>query len=494
MGYSYNGGVAVSTAGRAKVSGYNFTGFRLFVRMMRGKRFARPRAYAQVVFILLVACSEPARLVEADPRTVPEVVVSRPIGNPPVEGTVELVPRAAEIAGPSWTFQVDLGNDGSIEETGVLEATVSVPFSFESPGLHRILVVFVRPGERTMVVRRVNVLDPDRIEVLARVRLEGRPLLEGVAVDRTGSTLYVAKSFRQTVLKMDPVSLAVLDTLQVPEATNTLEGLAIAPDEALLYVVTKFLDLWLIDLEDFATTAFLDRLASGMYYLEARPGRRVYSSGNGELALLDIDASTIVRELRTQPTMTAEHFAVSPSGNRIAAIVLGPGEIEGGIARSSLVVTDPELAEISRTEPRDLVFEHVAWSPGGDRIYLRYARDVPGEVAFQSNVCGIFVLDAASLEFVKDIPLGVEGECSAFDRGRGVANPVASSPDGRFVVFPSPSGAFVFDTQVDRPVARTPGSGAFRGAFCCDVAASPNDDVFYVVGSEGQVTAFEVLR
>jgi len=316
-----------------------------------------------------------------------------------------------------------------------------------------------------------------------------RPLLEGIAVDRSGSRLFVSRSFEQVLVELDASTLTVVDTLHVPQVTNTLEGLAIAPDEELLYVVSKFLDLWLVDIEAFETVAFLEGLASGQYYLEALSGRRVYSSGNGHLTLIDGRNGTVIAQLEPAGGGETNHFAISTSGDRIAVILQKSSPF-----RWQLALTDVQLNEIGQTDETDLFFEHVAWSPSGDRIYVRYGgNDRPGGRG--SNRCGILSLDPMSLDVIEDVPLAIDGGCMALESGRGVANPVASTPDGRFLVFPAPAGAYVFDTVVDRPVARTPSSTVGRTSnFCCDVAASPDDDVFYVAGTDGWVTKFRFIR
>jgi len=440
------------------------------------------------VVLFVAGCSDDdgGGPVAPDPSTVPEVVVTRPVGNPPVEGVVELVPRVMEPGASPWRFEVDLDGDGEADASGEVRGLMSVPFSFEAPGLHPVRVVLTRGGERAEVERSVNVLDPDRIEVLGTVQLEGAPLIEGIAVDRSGTHVYVARSIETTLVRLDPATLVAQNTISPPGPTNTLEGLAVAPDEELLYVVSKgpSPDLWLVDLDRSETEAFFPGLSSGQFYVEALPGRRVYTSGEGGLALADADRGEVVSELGLRLGIRAWHFAVSPSGDRIATILLGFGDPGSGLA-----VTDANLNEIRRTEPIGRFFEDVAWSPVGDRIYVRYEDRLRGER------CGILVFDAAMLEVTRDVPLGADAGCSAREFSRGVANPVASTPDGRFLVLPAPEGAFVFDTAEDRPVARTPasaGGGTFN--FCCDVAAGPDEDVFYVAGTDGWVTKFRFLR
>jgi len=432
------------------------------------------------VALVVAGCSDDdgSGPVAPEPSTVPEVVVTRPVGNPPVEGAVELAPRGMESGESPWRFEVDLDGDGEADASGEVTALRSVPFSFEAPGLHPVRVVFTRGTERAEVERSVNVLDPDRIEVLGTVQLEGAPLIEGIALDRSGTRLFVSRSFERLLVELDAMTLTVLDTLHVPEVTNTLEGLAVAPDEELLYVVSKFpfASLWLIDLDRFETEAFFKDLSTGEYYVEALPGRRVYTSGSEDLGLIDARDGTVVAELELAVSEEANHFAISPSGDRIVVIL---DNNTGPPFHWSVVLVDMELNEIRRSERVDVFLEHVAWSPNRDRIYVRYVDEPLGDR------CGVFVLDPMTLEVLKNVPLSVDqGNCSA--ASVAVANPVDATPDGRFLLLPSAAGTFVFDTLVDRPIASFP--------ICCNVAASPSEDVFYVVTFDGDVTRLRFLR
>lgn len=438
--------------------------------------------------VVLGACGDRTVLLDVDPRALPEVVVTRPVGNPPVEGTVEIAPRPGARRG-TWDFEVDLGDDGSVEGSGTLEAAAHVPFSFTTPGLHPIVVVLTRPGRRARVERSVNVLDPGRVEVVATARVEppagsaGPFAFEGIAVERAGDAVYAGAA--GTVFRLDAATLAAVDALVAPGAAGELRGFAVAPDEPLLHVVTATAGVWLVDLDRFETAELFEGLVTGGRYVEALPGRRLYVGGEGALALLDVARGNVLGELTTGAEERVEHFAHSPSGERVAAIVL---DTSGGGFRRRVVVADAGLVELARTGLTDRLLEHVAWSPTGERIYVRYGEDRVREPGTELERCGVLVLEAAALEVVEDAVLGVEGRCSTRDRSGGRANPVASTPDGRFLVLPSPGGAFVFDTGLDRPVART------GGEHCCDVAAAPDGDVFYVTGAGGSVAKLRIVR
>lgn len=443
---------------------------------------------AAIAFVVLVACSDRTVLLDVDPRALPEVVVTRPVGSPPVAGTVDIAPRPDEVGLPPWTYEVDLGDDGSVEGSGTLDAAARVAFSFGEPGLHPIRVVLERPNRRASLERSVNVLDPDRVEMVRTARIDPpagpTELFAGIAVDRAGEAVYVAGTGR--VFGLDPATLAVRDALAAPEAAGALRGLAVAPDESLLHVVTASGDVWAIDPEDFATEAFHAGFAPGRRHVEALAGRRAWVGGDGGLGLLDVARGTVLGELALGSEERVEHVALSPSGDRIVAIVL---DTSGGGFRRRVVVADAGLVELGRTALTDRFLESVAWSPAGEKLYARYVEKRAGDPDGGLERCGVFVLDAASLEVVEDEPLGVVGGCSSRAARGGLVNPVAASPDGRFLVLPSPGGTYVFDTALDRPIARTP-----AGDPCCGVAADPVEDAFYLVGPDGSITKLRVAR
>lgn len=62
-----------------------------------------------------------------------------------------------------------------------------------------------------------------------------------------------------------------------------------------------------------------------------------------------------------------------------------------------------------------------------------------------------------------------------------VANPVATSRDGRWVVFAVETESYFVDTTLDLPVHRI-------GYFGSGVAASPNEDSFFFIRPDGVVT------
>jgi hypothetical protein len=107
----------------------------------------------------------------------------------------------------------------------------------------------------------------------------------------------------------------------------------------------------------------------------------------------------------------------------------------------------------------------VGFSSDGDRIYVLLSS---GEEWW------FLLLDSFDGSTIRRLFLG--SGCTGGVSCTGVANPVAESFDGRFLVFPTGIGAFLVDRILDLPLYRWHGE-PFR--FCCSVAAHPHRNEFY---------------
>jgi len=313
------------------------------------------------------------------------------------------------------------------------------------------------------------------------------PSSEGITLDRAGAILFVTQTGPNVlrILVLDPVTLAVRDTIDLSALRGTLEGLGTAPDEDLLYVVTKFFQLGVVDFSgpDPVLLRVLD--VPARYFVHPLPGKRAYVAGetsNPGIALVDTETGEFLAAGSGSAPFESGHFAVSRDGSGIAVNTGDEPANQDGV-----VIMDASLVEQFRIlldpgmEPAE-----VAWAPSGDQLYVRYL------VGEEGDLCGVVVLDADTGNVLDDIELG--SDCRSPVIGPGVANPVAATPEGRFVAFPTLLGTFVFDTEFDLPVARTPARAPNGDQFCCNVAASPNEDVFYVVSLSGTVSKLRFRR
>jgi len=420
------------------------------------------------------------------PSPAPAVEASRIFADAPLEGELTF---GVENTGSPWRFEVDLEADGTIDATGEATVAATVPYRFEAPGVHPITVTFERDGERVVRDRPVVVNDPDRIEITGHVVLDPEGLAfdhEGITLDRTGDVLFVSQSFDRTILFLDPVTLAVRDSIDLsfPLLGNTLEGLGTAPDEDLLYVVAKSFQLGVVDFSGPEARLFRVHDVPAIYFVHPLPGRQAYVAGEGDepgIVLVDAETGEFLAAGEGFGPFESGPFAVSPDGSRIAVSTFASETAE------KLFITDASLVEQSRIllDP-GLAVTGVAWSPAGDRIYVQY------RVGAIGSLCGLVVLDTDTGNVLDDIELG--SDCRSFVAAPGVANPVAATPDGRFVAFPTLLGTFIFDTDLDLPVARTPARAPNGDFVCCNVAASPNEDVFYTVSINGTVSKIRFQR
>jgi DNA-binding beta-propeller fold protein YncE len=174
--------------------------------------------------------------------------------------------------------------------------------------------------------------------------------------------------------------------------------------------------------------------------------------------LLDAVTDSVLAVLHDSTgILLARHFAISPDGQRVAAALPFQGSLNG------LAVADlATLTAERRYEFAGLFPEYVAYSPDNRILYV-LASD------------HLLVVDADSGEVLQDYNLGPDG-CMFLC----VANPAATSRDGRWVVFAQEARAIFIDTNLHVPFIAGPlGSG---------VAASPVRDEFYFVDGAGVVT------
>lgn len=425
------------------------------------------------LFLLLAvagACSDGTGPIPPPPGTAPTVDTSVGFGDPPVSGTVTI--RRQDLT-EAWSFSVDLDSDGDAEASGEVRQGADVPFEFSTPGIHRIRVELSLAGDRFQTERLVIVNDPEASEVVRTVSIpaddEIQRSLEGITIGEgsTGLELYTAMSLAKRVFRLDPVTLEVRAEISlVSENVFTLEGMDLDPTGDFLYVVAKNQALISLATPDLTLAQILG-VAGVAFTVHALSPGMVLAGGEGAVSLVDVKDGTILNSRQLQG---AVNFAVSSDGNMLALI-----------QRPSFIrfLRVPGLSDLGMTElPTGFQAFVVAFEPSGEKLYvLGNEPVVSGRVRF-------ITIHTATAQIVTDQPLEECGLCLSFT----IANPYATSFDGRFVVFPTGLGAYLVDTSLDLPLFRTGFSG------CCNVASSPTTNEFYFANLDGAVSIVKLRR
>lgn len=435
-----------------------------------------------IVALGLGCTKAPSPVEPAPPVPQPVVELTRGFGDSPLVGEIVLTPSAGTVSGNAWRYSIELDSDGRADAAGEVRSRVVVPYRFETPGPHRIEVVLTRGAERQEIEEFVVVNDPSALEVVGALDLPvGEGFLTGIAVDRRGEHVYVAGTFR------DPGPL-----FSVNAATMTLEGfgsldqgvtegLSAAPDEDLLYAVSKEGDFEVISIPGMERVAFFDPLPVQFHVL-ALPGRRAYAGGWG-FTLIDTETGAILEEM---PGLLYSEFALSPNGTRIGLLSSG----RGGIPDELFMLTASDLETIWRTDLRalnslDLPADEfvrsdaIAFSSDGDRLYVtRFTSATAGTSG--SGRWEFLVLDARDGRLVRKLTLGYG--CS-IAHCQAIANSTALSADGRWAAMVTGVGTFFIDRELDLPLYRTPDDIL---TYCCNVAANPVRNEFFFSGFQGE--------
>lgn len=283
-------------------------------------------------------------------------------------------------------------------------------------------------------------------------------LFEGIAADDAGS-VYVASFARGTIVRMRGSDLSIVNSTSVPQS---VEGLAVAPPgTGPLLAVHQGSGLSVVEIPGLTPLALHDE--AGGFFVEALGTNRALTSGGRPLTLVNPATGETLVEFIPPGGASIWHFAVSPDGTQIAALRSEAGGREIHLLTSEL----ESLASFDLSAYNSL--HAIAYHPGGTRLYV-LARDGGQRDHFLS-------IDLLA-ERAVDTALGQSG-CSVLC----VANPVATSREGRWVVFAQETGAFFIDTQTHQAVAQL--RGVFVGS---GVAASPTEDAFFFVRHDGLVT------
>lgn len=422
------------------------------------------RVLALASFVSLVpACgsddpSGPARPSGPEPA----VLVDHDFGEPPVEGTLRIIPGSGTAG---WSYRVDAIPPETTDRAGDLNAPVAVPYRFESHGVHLIRVELIGPEGPVIVEKAIVVLDPESdFEVLAQrpveeiwpdAALHDALYPEGIVMDPDGRWLYAANYPSGELVRINPATLEVVDRLQL---ARQLEGLSVTPTGDRLFAVHKGIGLSVVDLSSFTATSMPASVAHG-HFIQALDQVYALVSGSGLFARVDMERGVV--EENAAHVGAHPHFDVFPDGQRVVAGVSPWQELP-----FLEILSLPSLSSLRSIPIEELAsIQIVAVDPAGDRLYVIGRRG--GETRF-------VLVDADTGEVLTSTGLGSKA-CVC------VANPVVTYASGRYIAFEHGGSVVVVDTELDLPrYLFEPGDPLAGGP--SGVAAHPDSDILYVLG------------
>jgi hypothetical protein len=419
--------------------------------------------------------------MEAPPPTgpTPVVLASLGFGDPPLEGFLYLRPAAGTA---NWRYAIDLDGDGNPDHEGVMTREIGFAYRFASPGVYRMRVSLTGPGGVEVFEVPAVVNDPAAVQMLAQRDLSNpqppyfdQGTFEGIALNHASTALFVGDFFQSEIHHLDPATLADLGPPlplrpglfdEEVFAPGGAEGLSVTPSDAFLFVAHKGFGLSVIGLPNMELLRSLQM--DGEFFIEALddvtalvPGR-LYREG---LNLIDTRTGETIRTL---PAPDPWHFAVSPATDRVAVLVRTGQPLTLRVASLSSL---QELVRIPLPELSSA--DIVAFDPAGDRAYVMGNAPGRGSVFVLIDVITGRVL----LTMTLPTGCGFAGFC--------VANPVATLASGRFVAMER-DGTYFVDTTLDLP--------RFYSDFGASVAASPLEDVVFLLRPDGLVTKARIVE
>lgn len=374
-------------------------------------------------------------------------------GDSPLEAALQLIPGDRA---DNWIYEVDLDEDGQIDESGRVDEGVSLFYRFEAPGAHRIRVFLELEGQRFRADRIVVVNDTSPFRLR---RTGGVQEAVGIAVDTALGFFYVAQ--RHELLEVDETTLQITRRL---EFGDEIGNVAIAADGSRLFVALGRL-LASVALPDFSLLqrSSLPEHAQTILGLE---GTKAIIGSHGSIILMDTRTGT---EEQRRQFSGVRHTAFSPDR---ASIAISTFDFHSA---AILLIDLAEFTTIWSVElDPDLVQPAaISFSSRGDRVY----------VLDRGPERRLVVLEARTGRLLRNIIVG-DG-CGPNLCHHTNDHPSATFFNERFVVFPTEIGAYFVDTDLDLPRYRlNPGDDEHNPRGCCAVAASGAGDSVLIAGGE----------
>ncbi|MGH9318721.1 MAG: YncE family protein, partial [Vicinamibacteria bacterium] len=326
-----------------------------------------------------------------------------------MEGEVFISPPPGS---ENWRYEVDLDEDGGIDQQGVLGLGVGFRYRFTTPGIHTIRTTLTGPEGRTVEVESLVVVnDRGPIRILAAAQIP--PVdpewvsFEGITMSHSGDALYVANYSGGSLHRVDPADLSVTGVIE--EMSYSIEGISVSPGDSFLFAAYKYHHAASVELASFEIDRFFERGVGGKFFIQAIDEHHALIGGEGPLGLVDMRTGETVRQYRA---LGAEftytwHFALSPDGTTAAVIVYDDAYF--------LHIVDAATLQPLRTIPlgRMAYPRTLTFHPQGDRLYV---------LGYEEDEGALFVVfDLQSGETLREVPLG-----RSFCTGYCVASPVAT--------------------------------------------------------------------
>lgn len=299
---------------------------------------------------------------------------------------------------------------------------------------------------------------------------DARAGFEGITMDRSGRFLYVGDFENSQIYQVDPTTLQIVSgplPLPVPPPpSGRAEGLSVTPSDSLLVVAHKYVRLSVVAIPSMTVRRGIPM--EGEFFIHTLDDTLAVSTGIGSgLLLVDIRSG---RTVRRASIPGAWHFAVSSEKGLIALIA------RDGVPALHLMSLST-FAELARIDMPSLASANVvAFDPQEDKVYVM-GRGHDQESHF-------LLIDLSSQTIARDVALGPE-PCSSYC----VANPAATVPSGRFVAMEQSGGVHIIDTVLDQPRYYVGIPIIHTGM---SVTASPNEDAFYLLRSDGLLTKIQI--
>ena len=356
-----------------------------------------------------------------------------------------------------------------MDHAGTLEREIGFAFRFDAPGVHHIAVELSGPNGEQTIDLPVIVNDPQAVRILSQRSLidpnsdDGE--FEGLTMDRSGRFLYVGDFENSLIYQVDPATLQVLGgPLPLPSPSppfGRAEGLSVTPYDSLLIVAHKHQGLSTVAIPAMTVRRWVP--AEADFFVHALDDTLALTRSGSRLLLVDTRSGATLRHASIQG---AWHFAVSEARDLVA--VLAFSEVE---AEALVLVSLSTFEEVGRIQLHELASAQVvAFDPNEEKIYVVGQRGRGDESHF-------VLVDTTSRSVLLSLPLG-PGACRWFC----VANPTATAPSGRYVAMEQGGGVYFIDTALDLPRYYT---GFRSGLAGMSVAASPVEDAFYLLRSDG---------